>query len=335
MFALFWRRIPALLLSCAVLLGTVSACNHREAAPGADGGTETVEAPGADGGDTELVKALSRLADTEDFRKNILFADEAVALRFPRVTSDRAVNWRTLIGRGSARLRPETKILPDYGIRLDNSEYVVTAGTPLRDVTLVAGGQDPAAVTGKLLAAGWRAEDGDLVAPPIFTDDWHMRFLSIALPLVHGEGVDLFVGGDDANWDDARVAPERSLAANPTIRALADCLGDAIAAYFRTRTHDDRTFVIAAGVQRKGAGSGKPAKVVVCSSWSTAEDMDRSVAEQRQQYAQGRPAEVFRDVMVTAVGGERHLVRVTADSREPDAILAMVDDANAPGMHHS
>ena len=62
--------------------------------------------------------------------------------------------------------------------------------------------------------------------------------------------------------------------------------------------------------------------------------MDRSVTEQRQEYAHGRPAEVFRDVKVTAIGGERHMVRVTAESGEPDAILALLDDGNAPGMQY-
>ncbi|MFF5227956.1 hypothetical protein [Dactylosporangium sp. NPDC000521] len=310
MFARFRRRrVPALLLSCAVLLGTTAACNNRAAE------------------ETELVKALGRLADTEDIRKNIRFADEAVAIRFPRGSA----NWRKLIGRGSTRLQPEVTDLAAYGIRLDNSEHVVTAGTPLRDVTLVAGGQDPVAVADHLFTVGWRDDGRGQVAPRALTEDG-LRFLPLALPRVHGEGFDLFIGGDDANWDDVRAAPVRSLAANPTIRALADCLGDVVAANIRTQVRDERPYVLAAGVHRKGAGSGKPAEVVVCSSWSTAEDMDRSVTEQRQEYAQGRPGEVFRDVEVTAVGGERHLVRVTADSGEPDAILAMLDHGDAPAM---
>ncbi|MGI5176268.1 hypothetical protein ACQEVZ_08075 [Dactylosporangium sp. CA-152071] len=320
MFAPFRRhRTHALLLACAVLLGTMAACGDREGSPGSGGG------------DAELVKALGRLADTENIRTNVRFADEAVTMHFPRKTG--SVKWRGLIGRGSARLQPEVIRLPDYDIRLDNSEYVVTAGGSSRDVSLVAGGQFPVEVTRKLVAAGWRDDGGGLVAPPVLTGDG-LQFLSIAMPRVHGEGGDLFVGGDDANWDDVRAAPERSLAANPTFRALAGCLGDVVAAYFRTRTRDERTYVIAAGVLRAGAGSSKPAKFVVCSSWSTAEDMDRSVTEQRQEYAHDRPAEVFRDVTVTALGGGLHMVRATAGTAEPDAILAMVDDGNAPGMQY-
>ncbi|MFF5227954.1 hypothetical protein [Dactylosporangium sp. NPDC000521] len=173
------RRAAALILSCLLPLAALTACDDGDAPPPAGGATATpsqvggVAARPPAAGEapstppvTELVTALGRLADTENFRTSIHFADEAVLAQHAGSTGDKPVNWRDLAGRGSYRLRAVAATLPVYDVRPGRSDYIVTAGVPLGDVTLVAGGQDQAAVTGTLVAAGWRAGDGTLVAPP-------------------------------------------------------------------------------------------------------------------------------------------------------------------------
>lgn len=292
-----WRYLTTGVLMC-VIATLVSGCSSSD-----DGST--------------LVRALRRVAATDATRKQITFDDTG---SLARLSDTRSTGFGALSLLGVPALaRYADTAEPVDGISPRSASYTVSAGLGVTAVALIAGGQNPEDVTKRLTASGWKAEDKRLVAPtglPAGPD----AALSLVLGQVYPDGGDVVYGGRDARLADIGKPKGTTLADDRRVKALADCLGDVVAAEFVAFSQPNRPTMAAVGVRRPKDRNDTP-RAVACTAWPTSAAADAYATKladalargmsrvSRQQYPQLLPSS-----QVDEIGGDEHIVAWQADT---------------------
>lgn len=284
--------------------------------------------------------ALSRIAATADTRKSVSFDDTSRLARFAGTKQ----GYGDLRSSAAATLASYSKIIEEQpGIALAKADYTVTAGQPPKTVGVVAGGQDADKVTHGLTDLGWRDGQGHLTAPdPMSITDETLAPLALSLAKVHPEDADLIYGGGAANLDDADHPSGPTLADDPRILALAECLGDVVAARVETPTMLGKLHptAIAVGVRAPARDTDTP-HVVVCASWASADDatryhtlLDKALREQASMVTATPWTEILAHPSSHDVGGDEHVVSFEADTPNAPAsgILNMLNRLDLPAF---
>ncbi|GAA2609472.1 hypothetical protein GCM10010399_45370 [Dactylosporangium fulvum] len=296
---------------------SLTACSSSPSAPQAGSSTGAPPAASSAAG-TTLVTALGRIAATEYSRRHVRFSDNDAIRKIGNM-------WEEMAGYGSQDL-VMLELQGEFGLRNGQARYAVTAGESPGRLVVLAGGQDASKIRSALTAKGWTADGDRLVAPKQSADAEVIGAKSL-LPQVRLAGDEMLVGSDTAPLTDVVTDPGKSLAADPAVRSLADCLGDVVLA--------ELAGPVAVGVPRPSAG-GK-IRAVVCSSWDSDASATAAAQRQRTAYSSGRSrsapdtpyAELFRDVDVTATG---RMVRVEATVAGPSTVLDAFVQRDLPAL---
>ncbi|HVV19630.1 MAG TPA: hypothetical protein VHF06_09360 [Pseudonocardiaceae bacterium] len=315
----------------AVLVLSLAACDSSPVT-GPDG---SVRAP------TALVLALSRVADDAGARTEIYYDDTSALVRLAgtRVT---AQGFGMLRGTGAGQLQEISQVITDQpGIRLDKADFTILAGSPPREVGLVAGGQQDATITGNLTKAGWRQKGNTLVGPSPTSaggDPNVMPLLALSMAKVRADGADLVYGESDADLD-LIGGSGPTLATDPLIGAVANCLGDVVAAEIMAPyPGNHQVTVLATGVPRPKSNTDTP-HAVVCTGWSSADAAGKYATLARQQLTTGTSVvtdekydTLLHNPSVTTVGGAAHLVRWEVETSQAERLFQMIENSDVPGL---
>lgn len=281
-----------------------------------------------------LVLALSRVAATEDTRASVTFDDTATLVELagtePGPDQDGHGDLR---GHGAASLANVAPVIAERpGISLVEADFSVSAGMPPRVVGLVAGGQDTARISEGLADLGWTRDERTLTAPGLGElDDAQLATLTLHLAKARAEGSDLVYGGAGANLAHAGEPSGPTLADDPRITALSDCLGDVVAATVATPRLGGplQPTAVAVGVRTPAANTDTP-HAVACLSWSSAAEaeryrtlLDRALRE-GSSIATGQPwTTLLADATTADLGGDEHVVSWEADTPDRPATLVL------------
>ncbi|MEV4513277.1 hypothetical protein AB0K00_30410 [Dactylosporangium sp. NPDC049525] len=259
--------------------------------------------PGAGGAGQVFLTALGRIVATDATRKAVRFSDSTALVRL-------GGDWQALAGYGAT-----DAVLAQAqgaGIRQAQARYAVTAGTGPAvtgpAVTVLAGGQDAAAVQAALTAKGWTVDGDRLMAPAKAAG---------AYPMVRAVGSDVLMAKDAALLATADQAT--SLAADPVLRSLAECLGGVVVAQYAATPVD----TIAVGALRSGDGR---THAVVCSAWPSPNAAQGAAAGQKTAYESYRSpidgqtptAAQFDEIRVAVIGS---VVRLDSVVAGPNVLL--------------
>lgn len=306
---IFRRR--AVLALCASVLAVLAACTTA--------GTPTAAAPAGPAAvpDEPFAAALTR------FGGGVRGVVEFVDLRAVATGSG---TWSQLVSGG--RLGPYAQQLAER-LRIDvlGADWTATAsaGGPL--ITLVAGGQDAAAIRTAAEAAGWTG--ADVLA----------RDLAVAEPLtvqaatIRPIGADVVVGGARAPVE-LVDGPGPALADDPQVAALRDCLGQGLAVVMLHRPERGSAYAVGAA-----PAPDDPAGAVstVCATHETPAAATDRAAAVRADAAPGAAAPwggALVDPQVTELGGPANVVRLTgrnAADRPPTFVVGQMSRQDLPG----
>jgi hypothetical protein len=324
-----WKWTVASVLAVAAA-GALAAC-------GSGGGA-------ASGGGTGLEAALSRLADTSNNRSLITYDDTAALVKLSGNTLS-ATGYAPLIGNGVGSLIADASTVQSLaGINLLGEQYGISAGVPPATVGVVAGGQNAALVTRKLVGQGWKRQGQRLVMLPLNLNNELDGETTGLLSLVQPTGSDVVFGLPKGNLSQAGTPAGETLEQDPRISALASCLGNVVAADI---TNEDpfttlKPSEVAAGVTTP-ASNAAVAHAVVCVAWPSSGTAARYTSALRQALATGssqrtreRWSAMLRDASVTTIGGSQNVVQWQAQTPQGAlTVLDMVDSADLPGLPSS
>ena len=301
---------------------------------------------GPGSGGTGLEAALARVSDSANNQSSIYYDNTAELVSLVgKSLSAEAKGYGELRGNGAPNLVSSMGTLPsDTGINLFDESYAITAGEPPASVTLVANGQDGSLVTGKMTKLGWKKGDGGTLAgPPLNTAslDTETGLYAISMRKVQTPNSDVVVGGASADLSQIGSPSGSTLADNPGIKALAGCLGNAVAATI----YGGRIAGIKAAPTEVAVGISQPAKAtaaphaVVCVSWPSQAAADTYEANVRKVLATGlslrteeRYSALLRNATVTNVGGDSHIVEWQADPSTPETVFQMQVSNDLPAL---
>jgi hypothetical protein len=263
-------------------LALVALAGLAPAVAGCSGGAGATSSA-REGSGASLLTALAHVADTASNRSWIWYDDTAAIARIAGTGSSPAYRRKGLgslrgMGTGTSTLE-SAQAAKDTGIDIYNEGYSISAGTLPKEMTLVHGGQNAQAVTASLVALGWQDNRGTLKAPPpsdvIVPADSPLarapyRFI---LGQVKASGPDVKFGNSGTDLDEIGSPSGPTLASDPLISALANCLGDVVAAEFNVHGSDYGQPVgrgpieVAIGVLRPASNTATPRTVVSIQAW--------------------------------------------------------------------
>jgi hypothetical protein len=321
-----WKRTVSGVLAVAAM-GTLAAC-------GSGGG-------GASGGGSGLEAALSRLADTSNSRALITYDDTAALVKLTgNIIS--GSGYAPLIGNGVGELMADASIVQSLaGINLLGEQYGISAGQAPATVGVVAGGQNAALVTRKLVAQGWKRQGQRLVMLPLNLNNDLDGATAGLLSVVQPAGPDVVFALPKGNVSQAGTPAGETLEQDPRISALANCLGNVVAADI---TNEDpfttlKPTEVAAGVTAP-ASDTSVAHAVVCAAWPSSGTAARYASALHQALSSGsspqfreRWSAILRDASVTNIGGSQNVVEWQAQT--PQSVLTvfdMVESADLPAL---
>jgi hypothetical protein len=320
-----WKRTVTGVFA-VVFAGALVAC-------GSSGG-------GAAGG-TGLDAALSRVADNSNMRSFISYDDTAALVKLGG-KAFKPAGFSSLIGHGTGNLVDFFQILPsEAGINVLDEQYAISAGLPPASVGLLAGGQNAAAVSGKLTAQGWKRKGQLLVMLPLNLSNKLDGETTGVLSQVQMTGSDLVYGLPQANLSMAGSPSGQTLAQDPLIGSLANCLGDVVAADITAKYPfgAQPPTAIAVGVSRPASNTAVP-EGVVCVAWPTSAAASQYTAALHQALSSGisvrtnqRWSTMLSDTSVTSIGGSQNVVQLRAQT--PQNVLTVFDmlvSADVPGL---
>lgn len=268
---------------------------------------------------------------------------------------------------GGTSLAPFAQLLPgDTGIAPLDADYGISAGLPPHTVSVLVGGQHADRIGSGLTTSGWTRNGDRYVAPSLasITDD-NAAVYSLDLAQVRTDGGDLIFGNADADLGTAGHPSGRTLADDQPTRALADCLGDVVAAQLVTGYRSpllsdrltpaqqaalakqrpagiqlDKLTEIAVGVRTPKSASDTP-RAVVCVAWSDGSAADGYAAALPGVLADGlsmfsaQPyAQLLHNPETRNIGGSEHVVEWSADENggAADQIIKMLENEDMPGL---
>lgn len=314
------------LLALAGLAPAVAGCSGGSGPTGS-----TREGSGA-----SLLTALAHVADTASNRSWIWYDDTAAIARIAGTGSSpasRPKGFGSLRGMGTGTSTLESaQAAKDTGIDIYNEGYSISAGTLPKEMTLVHGGQNAQAVTASLVALGWQDTRGTLKAPPSSgvmvpagspLAGAPYRFI---LGQVKASGPDVKFGNSGTDLDQIGSPSGPTIASDRLISALANCLGDVVAAEFTVhRIYYGRPvgrgpIEVAIGVLRPASNTATP-RTVVCAAWPGesaakryARDVQEAISSETSITGKQRYSAELTNSAVTIVGGRQHVVEWQADT---------------------
>lgn len=291
-----------------------------------------------EGTGASLLTALAHVADSASSRSWIWYDDTAAIAQTAGTGSRPGYQPKGFgslrgIGTGTSTLE-SAQAAKDTGINIYNEGYSITAGTLPKAMTLIHGGQNPVAVNVSLAALGWQDNRGTLQAPPPSVDMEEpvdsaiaRRSYAFTLNQVKPSGPDVKFGNSGTNLDAIGSPSGPTLASDPLIGALANCLGDVVAAEFNVHGsyYGQRVgrgpVEVAIGVLRPASNTATP-RTVVCAAWPSENAAKRYAGDVQQAISTETPiagkqsySTTFTNVTVTRVGGGQHIVQWQADTR--------------------
>jgi hypothetical protein len=297
-------------------------------------------------GGTALTQALSRVADTADTRAEIDFDDTAALVTLTgKGRATKADSFGPLRGFGASGLQQYVNLASGQpGINLFSASYTVTAGKPPSQVALIAGGQQPDAITKGLTKIGWKQRGGTLTAPAfdaVGGDQDVTGPLSLAMSRVRTTGSDLAYGQQQADLSRIGSPSGTTLDKDPLISAIADCLGDVVAAQILAPfPGGGKPAALGVGLQQPKTDGDTP-HAVVCAAWGTSAQADQYTTAAKQALASGtslttntRYASTLGHPSVDEIGGDEHVVGWNADvtTGGPLRIFSMVQAIDLPAL---
>lgn len=334
------RVVPALLVAGALL---VPGCSSASGAHGA------TSAPA-----TRLATALQRI-DPAAVGDEFEFGDTTAIAAL--VTQDPA--WKAQVGIGAGMAgAADPPVEQALGIDIARSDLLLTVGSPRQSLTLVIGGQDAAAITAAAKGFGW-AGSGTLKRAPGGTDT--PTDMALSANQVRPLGHDVAFGeqhADVAGIDDGAAAIRQ-----PGYAALADCLGEVVAARFGPVQQVAAPGAAASSAAAPSAtGAGATASRATVSEAATGVRAvphsarttsviclvtepgraDQLIAATKAALADGSSfqnrrkwSNLLPSAQVDAVAGPNPIVRITADtdSQQAAEVLLLLATGDLPGAN--
>jgi hypothetical protein len=304
------------------------------------GSTGCSSGSGGSGG-TGLESALSRVADTAGNRTNITYDNTAELVRLAGKNPVSKNAFGQLRGWGVPAVAQTMLELPaGAGFDLFGEEYGISAGFAPKSVSLMAGGQSAAQITGHLTGLGWKNSGGLLVAPPPLKAGSKAGLLALDAAHVQAAGSDVVFGAPEASLSQIGSPTGTTLASDPRISALAQCLGNVVAAgiYSGGNLGGKKPAAVAVGVSQPASSTATP-HAVVCVSWSTRAAATHFATELRKalaglSFVQNRPySDFLKHATVTTVGGSQHVVEWQADTPgNAQTVFQMVEAVGLPAL---
>jgi hypothetical protein len=299
---------------------------------------------GSDTG-TGLQAALSRIADTASNRSQITYDDTAELVALAGSNPGSTKGFAGLRGWGVSAVVVDTETLPgNAGFNLFGEQYGISAGTPPATLSLMAGGQSAAQITSHLASLGWRRSGGRLVGPSLAAASSVAGPLALNMAQVLPAGADVVFGGSAANLSQIGSPHGATLASDPAISALAQCLGNVVAAgifsggYLGGAGPAAGPTAVAVGISRPSSNAATP-HAVVCVSWSSQAASATYASELPRAFsgvsvAQDVPySTLLTHPTVTDVGGGQHVVEWQADTPQSAlTVFSLVDDMGLPAL---
>ena len=332
-----WPILAAVLLAVS-LAGT--GCSS-----GGSGGTGS----GSTGsGGTGLETALARVSDTAGTRSEIYYDNTAELVRLVgKGLAAEAKGYGQLRGLGAGNLTSVYgDITADTGINLLNESYAVSAGSPPGELTLIAGGQDGSLVTTKLTGLGWKKGAGGVLAGPPLTGTstgtgTTAQQYAIPLQRVQPVNSDVLVGQQKADLAQIGSPSGTTLAGDPGVKALADCLGNVVSAIMfsgRIIAVTSDPTELALGISQPASASATP-HMVACVSWPTQQAADAYAANVKKALTTGSSpslqtpySKLLQHPQVTSVGGPAHVVEWQATPADVQLSLEMIENEDLPAL---
>lgn len=266
-----------------------------------------------------LASALGRVSAT------VTGYVEFVDLRALATGSDA---WQQLRGGSIGRLGVYAGQLSErLRIDLAKADWTVTASGNGPTVTLVAGGQDAAAIRSAAQAAGWNGPD--VLSRDLSLDEP----LTVQAGTLRPSGQDVVVAGSSAPIGIVD-GPGPRLDADPAIAGLQQCLGAGVALVGIVRA--DRQAPVAVGIRPDPADPARTVNVVCAAHPSASAASDRAAALRADVApGSGKPWErAFTDPQVEDLGGAGSVVRLTgrgATGTPPSFLLGRMAQRSLPG----
>jgi hypothetical protein len=306
------------------------------------GGCSGASNSGATGG-TGLDAALSHVADTPATRVQVSYDDTAELVKLSGNDPGSTKGFAGLLGLGSGALVDlYASLASDTGISLLREDYAVTAGNPPQALTLLHGGQDATLVTSRLTKLGWKQGSGMLTGPSSPAGDSQAAFLyALQLHVVRAGGADVAFGGSGADLGNIGSPPGSTLAGDPLVSALADCLGDVVAAqvFVGGDLGGRNPVAVAVGVRTPASDAATP-RAIACVAWQSQAGAAQYATDARKALSSGLSLATNQPYSaqlahpsVTNVGGSQHLVQWEADTPgRASLIFQMPLDRDLPGL---
>jgi hypothetical protein len=330
------RQIP----SFGRVIAVISLVTLIVAVTGCSGGSSS-GVPGGSGG-TGLESALSRVADTASTRSQVTYDNTAELVHLAGKNPAPTKGFAGLRGLGASTVADTADLLPgDAGFDLFGEDYGISAGSPSQTLSLMAGGQSASQITSHLTSLGWKRSGIRLVGPSPLTASSDAGLLAEDMAQVLPTGSDVVFGRSAASLSQIGSPQGATLASDPGISALAQCLGNVVAAGIFSGGYlgGKQPAALAVGVSQPASNTAAP-HAVVCVSWPSQAAAAGYAAELRQALSTGvSPTEnvpyatLLTHATVTTVGGSQHVVKWQADTPEnAQTVFQMADSIGLPAL---
>jgi hypothetical protein len=201
-------------------------------------------------------------------------------------------------------------------------QYAISAGGVPRDVGVLDGGQDASLVTKDMMDQGWIQYGTRLAMEPLNVSNNLDGETAGSISQVQPSGSDVIFGNTQADLSQAGSPRGTTLARDPVISALANCLGDVVAATFMSGFQGPalKPAEFAVGVTRPASKTTVP-RAVFCAAFASSGAASQFTADLRQALSSGLSqgfneqwSHILRQASVTSVGGTQHVVRWRAQT---------------------
>ncbi|MBT8225708.1 MAG: hypothetical protein HKP61_03695 [Dactylosporangium sp.] len=274
--------------------------------------------------DSGLRQALDRVASNADTRIRISYGDVAGLVAIAGKAWDAQAGFAPLRTMGADQIGPYVQnAVDETGIALLSADYAVSAGGGSTAVGLLSGGQNDGRISDTLTQLGWTGDNDHLTAPETVSEAAARPYAQI-LAQVKADGDDVIYGQRGAKLSTAGDPSGKTLAEDARIGALADCLGDVVAAQIEGVGGPNQRTAIAVGVRRPKDNDAVP-NAVICTAWSKEEAAARYASLATAATSSGTSttgtaySELLRGALIERVGGDHNIVSLRADS--PDNAL--------------
>jgi hypothetical protein len=312
-------------------------------------GPRAVAGSGTGSGSSGLETALARFPDTPGMSNEIYYDNTAELTSLAdegHAAEGNGYGQLRGMGSGSFMVMYLAQLPGETGVNLLNESYAVSAGrSPAQLTTLVAGGQNAPLVTTRMARLGWKkGSDGVMSGPPLPLTVVHIGTSEYVIPFqrVRTVNSDVMTGGPKADLSQLGAPSGPTLADDPVVKALADCLGNVVAATMvsgKGKRIAGAPTEMATGISSPASPGAAP-QMVMCVSWPTQRAAGAYLANVKKVLATGRSitnypepySAMLRHAKVTSVGGATHIVEWQADPANVALLLQITATGDLPAL---